>query len=63
MGDDSTPIYSSQEAGDDSQRAPDVGDDGHTADGGAELHQEMVIALEVVLLDVVVEKTANVETE
>jgi hypothetical protein len=63
MGDDSTPIGSHQEVGDDAQRAPGVGDDGHSVDGGAELHQEMVIPLEVVLPDVVAEKAANVETE
>jgi hypothetical protein len=61
MGDASTPIDSRQEADDDSQRAPSAGDDGHTTDGGAELQQEMVIPLEVVLQDVVAEKAANAE--
>jgi hypothetical protein len=63
MGDASTPIDSRQEAGDDSQRAPSAGDDGHTTDGGAELQQEMVIPLEVVLQDVVAQKAANAEIE
>jgi hypothetical protein len=63
MGDASTPIDSRQEAGDDSQRAPSAGDDGHTTDGGAELQQEMVIPLEVVLQDVVAEKETNAEIE
>jgi hypothetical protein len=63
MGDDATPICCHQEASDDSQRDPGAGDDGHTADGGAELQQKYVIALEVVLPDVVVEKEVNPETE
>jgi hypothetical protein len=75
MGDDSTPIGSRQEAGDDSQRDPGAGDDGHiadgaddaadghTADGGAQLEQENLILLEVVLPGIVAEKAANAETK
>jgi hypothetical protein len=56
MGDDSTPIDSRQDAGDDSQRAPVDGDDGHIGDGGAEYPEE-------VLPNVMVEEAINVETE
>jgi hypothetical protein len=56
MRDDSTPLDSHQEAGDDAQRTSCAGDDGHTADGGAELP-------EVVIADVLGEKAANAETE
>jgi hypothetical protein len=62
MGDDSIPIGSCQQAGDDSQRDP-TGDDGHTANGGAELQQEDVIPIEVALPDDVAEKAANPKTE
>jgi hypothetical protein len=42
MGDDSTPIGSRHEAGDDAQRAHGYGNDGHIANGGAE-HPEVVL--------------------
>jgi hypothetical protein len=75
MGDDSTPTGSHQEAGDDSQRDPSVGDDGpttdgaddatdrHTAHGGVDIEQENVIPLEVVLPGVVADKAANADTK
>jgi hypothetical protein len=52
MGDDSTPIGSRQDVGDDSQRAHTDGDDGHIGDGGAEHPEE-------VLPNVVVEELVN----
>jgi hypothetical protein len=56
MGDNSTPLDSHQEAGDDAQTPPGVGDDGQIADGGAELP-------EIVIVDVVGEKATNAMTE
>jgi hypothetical protein len=56
MGDDSTPISSRQEAGDDAQRAPSDGDDGHIVDGGVE-------HLEEVLLHVIGGEVVNAEIE
>jgi hypothetical protein len=56
MGDDSTPIRSHQEAGNDSQRAPNDGDDGHIGDGGAEHSEE-------VLPNVMVEEAVDAEAE
>jgi hypothetical protein len=56
VGDDSTPIGSRQDAGDDSQRAPADGNDGHIGDGSAEHPEE-------VLPNVMVEEAVNSETE
>jgi hypothetical protein len=56
MGDDSTPIDSCQEAGDDSQKAPGDGDDGHIVDGGVE-HPEKVLPY------VMGEEAINAKTE
>jgi hypothetical protein len=56
MGDDSTPIGSHHEAGDDGERAPCDVDDGHFAYGGAEQP-------EIVLPEVMVEEAVNAEIE
>jgi hypothetical protein len=56
MADDSTPIGSHQDTGDDAQRARGDGDDGHIADGGAEHPEE-------VLSHVMREEAVNAETK
>jgi hypothetical protein len=56
MGDDSTPLHSRLEAGDDAHRASGDGDDGDIGDGGAELP-------EVLIANVVGEEAANAEKE